>query len=647
MLNVVMNAEQLQKDVENGRWSEVIPALSHLRLPLNKLMNLYEQIVLEMLEVREVDVARTMMKETAVMVKMKQSVPERFKQLESLVSQVGGDGVQVKASFTSNEEEMAKLLYAGGGRKESRRKEIAMELMREIPAVEPSRLLALMTKALKYANEHEEIFPSGEKEGGQEVVGEKAKSETQGSSSSLDGAGAQSYASTSTSTSKSNRSTSTSSSLISSHYDIFLGRFPLEESEEEKEVKKMSSQLSFKSAQSAPETVRFSPDGSMLLTGARDGFIEIYNPHTCLLREDLAFQKDENFMALSSAIMAFAFNKNAQYLVAGSQEGSCSIFRLATGECVKEFAKIHSAPISSLHFAKDDATILSSSLDGNIHLLGLKSGKIIKTFSPNSFSSSHASHQHASSNTSAANQYVISAHFNRDNSQVIAAYADGYVRVYANDAARLLLHTFEPGDHPISGLNDDEEANYEENRSGGGQATAKGKTLGFSKSRDIHSLLPLGLPGQHTFIVGTRSNCLFLMNSDGQTIKVYRNENPTATPLSSGPSSSSSSAHPSSSSTSLGKGLISSSTLLSANDGIAQLGPGAFSPFVTACLSPHAHLLYAVTQDSFLVCFDVLSAKRLSISKIHDAEVIGLHHHPFRNLLLSFAVDGSLKTWKP
>ena len=627
MLNVVTNAEQLQKDVENGRWSEVIPALSHLRLPLNKLMNLYEQIVLEMLEVREVDVARTMMKETAVMVKMKQSVPERFKQLESLVSQVGGDGVHIKASFTSNEEEMAKLLYAGGGRKESRRKEIAMELMREIPAVEPSRLLALMTKALKYANEHEEIFPQGENE---DSDASKVKSSNP-SSSNLDSNSSNLNPSSSSnpisSTKPSSRSSTLSSSLISSHYDIFLGRFPLEESEEEKEVKKMKSQLSFKSAQSAPETVRFSPDGSMLLTGARDGFIEVYNPHTCILREDLHFQKEENFMALSSAIMAFAFNKNAQYLVAGSQEGTCAIFRLATGECVKEFAKIHSAPISSLHFAKDDASILSSSLDGNIHLLGLKSGKVIKTFSPSSASAS-------------SNQYVISAHFNRDNSQVIAAYADGYVRVYANDAARLLLHTFEPGDHPISGLNDDEEDAYHTAPPMKGQSTPK---KAFQKSRDIHSLLPLGLPGQHTFIVGTRSNCLFLMNSDGQTIKVYCNDNPLAT-ASSGDPPSSSSSH------SAGrhqKELISSSTLITANEGIAQLGPGAFSPFVTSCLSPHAHLLYAVTQDSFLVCFDVLSAKRLSITKIHDAEVIGLHHHPFRNILLSFAVDGSLKTWKP
>lgn len=618
LLNVVTNVEQLQKDVEMGRWSEVLPALSHLRLPLNKLMNLYEQIVLEMLEVREVDVARTMMKETAVLVKMKQTVPERFRRLENLVNHVGGDGVHAKAAFTSNEEEMVKVLYAGGGRKESRRKEIAIELMHEIPDVEPSRLLALMTKALKYSREHEELFPTEDEEA---TADPSSSGRAAGDSSVSSGPNSSSLAPLPKKPKK--------FKPLSSQYDLFLGRFPLEDAEEEeKQVKAMASQLNFKTSQSAPETVRFSPDGTMLLTGARDGFIEVYNPHTCRLREDLDFQKEENFMALSSAIMAFGFNKTAQYLVAGTQEGTCAIFRLGSGECVKEIAKIHSAPITSLQFAKDDAAILSASLDGDIHLTGLKSGKVIKSFSSSSSSSTgpSASSLQAGSN----NPFVVSAHFSKDNSQVVAAYADGLIRVFATNSTRI-LHTFEPGDHPldVTTLPNDPYKAYASNSASdrnGGQTDAFSDSAPlFQKSRDIHSLLPLGLPGQHSFVVGTKSNCLFLMNSDGQTIKIYRNEAPI---------------------TNSGAG---SSAMMVDSSSIAQsqLPSGAYSSFVTACLSPQAHLLYAVTQDSFLVCFDVLTAQRLHTFKLHDSEVIGLHHHPFRNLLMSFAVDGSLKTWKP
>lgn len=622
MLNVVMNAEQLEKDVEAGRWSEVLPALSHLRLPLNKLMNLYEQIILEMLEVREVEVARTMMKETAVLVKMKQTVPERFKHLEDLVNYIGGDGSSIKAAVSSSDDEMIKLLYAKGGRKESRRKEIALELMREIPAVEPSRLLALMTKAIRYSNEKEGLFDSKEeasKEGNATSSGATPASSSQKAPSS-------------------------------SQYDLFLGRFPLDDSEEEKVVRNMASQLSFKSSQSSPESARFSPDGSMLLTGARDGFIEIYNPHTCRLRDDLEFQRNENFMALSSTIMTFSFNKNAQYLLAGSQDGSCAIFRLSTGECVKEFIKIHSGPITSLQFNKDDSSILTASLDGSIHLLGLKSGKVIKSFSaldsPGFNPSSNAA---ANASTSGSPTFAISAHFNRDNSQVIAAYADGWIRLFASSSAQF-IRAFEPGDNPIDIPNASSHDRssltpHSSNRASDNDPTTA--THAFQKSKDIHSLLPLSLPGQHTFVVGTRSNNLFLMNADGQTLKIYRNDPPQSLSEEEEEEdghTGGNNAH-NNNNKKRQPPLIHSSALASSS-GAQSLPSGAFSPFITACLSPQAHLLYAVTQHSYLVCFDVLTGEKLHTFKIHDAEVIGLHHHPFRNLLLSYAVDGSLKTWK-
>lgn len=576
MLNTVMNAEQLERDVCAGRWDEVLLAISGLRLPLHKLMNLYEQIVREMLEVREVDVARAMMKETGVFAKMKQTAPERFKALDALVNRIGGDGSHIKASFSSNEEEIAQLLYAQGGKKENRRKDIAMELMREIPAVEPSRLLALMTKALRYTNEHEGLFAN---EGDKDSKTENSESTTVPKKIAL-----------------------------STQYDLFLGRFPTDDSEEEKVVKAMATSIKFGTVQSAPEAVRFSPDGSMMLTGARDGFVEVYNPYTCRLRDDLAFQANENFMALSSAVLAFSFNKTAQYVVAGTQGGTFAIFRLASGECVKEFANFHSAPISSVSFSRDDSAILSSSLDGAIHLSGLKSGKIVKTFRPDQGSLLTAdSHP----------TFVISAHFNRDNSQVVAAYADGAIRIYSNASAQL-IRFFEPGDNPVS-VGNDRDANKNESGS---------RTI--LKSRDIHSLLPLPHPGQHQFIVGSKTNHLYLMNIEGQTLRTYANISPVDT----------------SGSKENRKNLTSDSLLPSiSTDG--EHAPGAYTPFVAATLSPQAHYLYAVTQDSYLVCFDVLTGERVNALKIHDSEVIGLHHHPFKNLLLSFSTDGTLKTWKP
>jgi WD40 repeat-containing protein SMU1 len=50
-----------------------------------KLENLYEQIVLEMVELGELDSARAILHQTQVMGVMKQEEPERYRRLEHLL----------------------------------------------------------------------------------------------------------------------------------------------------------------------------------------------------------------------------------------------------------------------------------------------------------------------------------------------------------------------------------------------------------------------------------------------------------------------------------------------------------------------------------------------------------------------------------
>ena len=52
--------------------------LSELSLPPHKLMSLYEQVVLEMLELRELDTARAMLRSTQPMLLMKRTEPQRY-----------------------------------------------------------------------------------------------------------------------------------------------------------------------------------------------------------------------------------------------------------------------------------------------------------------------------------------------------------------------------------------------------------------------------------------------------------------------------------------------------------------------------------------------------------------------------------------
>lgn len=475
-----MNPEKLDSDMRNGHWDGVLTAISSLKLPTHKLINLYEHIIMEMAELREMDVARTLLKQTQAMTILKQTAPERYHRLEELLARTYLDPQE---------------LYPAGN-KNARRQDIASEIMREITVVEPSRLLSLLTQSLRFAQ--------------------------------IEG------------------SLPTQSTNLSTHYDLFRGKIPTEEDEEETYPRNVTKTIKF-SGKSSPEAARFSPDGNMLVIGARDGFIEVYSPHTGKLRTDLPYQANEQFMTLRQAVLCLNFSRNGDYLVAGAQDGSISIFKLRTGECLKDLPNIHAAGVTSVSLSKDDSHILSSSLDGTLQVIGIKSGKALRQFKGHS-------------------SYVTSAHYTRDNKIIVSASSDGHIRVWDNTSAQC-LRTFTPGKIELE--------------------------------LEIHSLLPLPIVGQHQFIVSNKSKTIYLMNLEGNTIKTFTTGNKDST------------------------------------------------DFVTARLSPKANFLYAVAEDSTMYIFNVLTAELMHSLKIHEKEVIGLDHHPFRNLLLSFCTDGSLKIWKP
>ena len=104
------NIENFVSEINTGRWDQVLPVVSRLKLPHGKLESLYElvspfaylhvchqdlaclllqsvhwcQVVLEMVELREVDTARAVLRQTPVFNRMKQEEPDRFLKLEHL-----------------------------------------------------------------------------------------------------------------------------------------------------------------------------------------------------------------------------------------------------------------------------------------------------------------------------------------------------------------------------------------------------------------------------------------------------------------------------------------------------------------------------------------------------------------------------------
>jgi WD40 repeat-containing protein SMU1 len=78
--------------------------------------------------------------------------------------------------------------------------------------------------------------------------------------------------------------------------------------------------------------------------------------------------------------------------------------------------------------------------------------------------------------------------------------------------------------------------------------------------------------------------------------------------------------------------------------------------FVSVCVSPQGKWVYCMGEDGILYIFDSLTGQLENVLEISTVaggagvpggDVIGVSHHPHRNLLASITDDGTLKTWKP
>ncbi|KAI8323062.1 WD40 repeat-containing protein SMU1-like protein [Martensiomyces pterosporus] len=352
-LNTVDSVDAFKSDIMKGRWDLVLTSVQQANIPQSKLIDLYEQIIVELAESLDMGPARALLRQTEPMEIMRTTQPERYLNLEQLLS---------RTSFDSSH------VYKGKGSRESRRLAIAEGLLAEVNTTAPSRLLTLLGQALKWQQENGLVAP-GERydlfNGRAQTVKPSEDKMPRRLQATIKFPKKQHPDSLAFSPNGEYLATGSADGFIElwSHM-----------------TGKLCSDLKFQAEgvlmmmEESVTCLAFSHTSELVCSGAKDGKIKVWRVKTGSCTKRLP-------AAHSQGVTCVAFSRDDASLLSGGFDNLLRIHGLKSGKVLKEF-RGHTAYITSAVYSDDMTRVVSTSEDGSVRIWDAASASCLHTVVP-------------------------------------------------------------------------------------------------------------------------------------------------------------------------------------------------------------------------------------------------------------------------